>query len=150
MDFIETLDGLLAACAPNVEGLELVYKSADGTWTAAFSDDTIATIHADLDRNRLTVVMTVAPLTDANREPIMHGLLTYAMMWKETGGVRMGLGGNQVFILADLVLADVSEQSAAVLLANLHAKARIWAGFVAKGTMTADTGDMDPMTMIRI
>ncbi len=130
-----------------------VLKSGDTSWVVGFRDGQSFEIDLDAANGRVYLATTLGTPPPAIAEDIHASLLTYNMLARETGGVRMATAapGGEVYMMLDVFLPEASEELLARLLTNMSRTASHWRRFVATGTLAeAGAAGEDPSTFIRV
>lgn len=149
-DHLSTMLIDLAEVMPNVTA---VLKTEDTSWAVGFKDGQSFEIDLDVDNGRVYLATTLGTPPEAIAGDVAASLLTYNMLARETGGVRMATAapGGEVYMMLDVFLPEVSEELLARLLTNMTLAANHWRRFVATGSLAeAGAPDEDPSTFIRV
>ena len=130
MDTAE-LDNLMTEAAALDEGILACLKTPDGAYALRF-EDTDVLAEWDGTRDRLVLSTEIGKPAGQAATEVYETLLSYNLMWRETGGVRLALtgrGGN-VLQLVDLAGTEVAAAKVAVVAANLAERTRIWQAYL--------------------
>ena len=153
MDLNTALSDMLSAIGAANDEILAVLQVEPLHWAIGFAEDLTIEVEAQEGNNRLTLFCGLGTPLRSKLDQIQSTILSYNLLWRETGGMRMGLSGpgDQVFLIGDVYLPDTSEASLDQALFNMAVLARIWGRFVTEGTMgevSSDPGAFD--TMIRV
>jgi hypothetical protein len=127
MDSIE-LEKLMADVGPLVEAVE-VRQYTPERWAIAFDEDFVVDIEHDTDAGKLVFYADLGQPLPGEENAVYKLLLYVATMWRETGGLRMGLnpGDDSVTQVYDFPLAGLEIEDLEIHLRNfahsaLHAR----------------------------
>lgn len=153
MDLHTALNEMLTAIGEANAEIAAILQVEPGHWAVGYQDDTTVEVECVEGSNRLTLTcgLGIPKLSEIDR--IRHTMLNYNLMWRESGGLRMGLSGagDEAYLIGDVYLPDTSEASLDQALYNMAQLGRIWSRFVAQGSLS--DGQPDPSaseTMIRV
>ena len=93
MEEAERVQGLIVALGAADDDIETITRNGEAEWSVAFDGDTIVTLHLVADEARLVLTVPLGRPPEEQRLAAYETMLCYNMLWPETGGVRMGLGG---------------------------------------------------------
>lgn len=135
------LDRLVAQAAPMTDALE-VREYSDTSWVFAMTEETL--ISVDFDETRDVVVLTA----NLGKPAAGDEQATYALMlemttlWRDTGGLRMGLDAADGFAtqVIDLGIAGLDASRLAEALENFTETAIAWRSILQH---TEDTVSFD-------
>jgi hypothetical protein len=148
MSQLAFVQNLIEELGPATSSLISVSQLGDETWGVVFEDETIVTLELDQDRGVLVLSGELGSPAASRKGEVCAALLNYTLLWRETGGVKMALGGEEdtAFQLYDLDCRDTSLVELQNVLENFADKARIWRSYVA-GTGDAPLADAPPLGM---
>lgn len=132
-----TTSGQLAALlleVTRIEGdiLEIVETSPE-SWRVRY-DDSDVEIELAAEAGRVYLSTEAGTVNAPDRAAAYEAMLGYNLLWRDTGGVRLGLTAERrAFLVADLALGELDAQLLATVLPNLMTKARLWRAFLATG-----------------
>lgn len=153
MDLSQAITDMLVSLADKTPQIQSVLSTAPTTWIVSFSDVLSVEIDYVASGDRLGFQVALEAPSDANRAAVVEALLTYNLMWRETGGVRFGMAGasGQVFMIAEAFLPEMSEAMMASILLSLSEKAQEFTDFIRSGPKPSDaTPTSEDTFMIRI
>lgn len=123
---------LVEAAGLDAEILEIIEASSD-SWRVRFEDGDVE-VELDPDAGRLYLSIEAGTVNAPDRAVAYETMLGYNLLWRDTGGVRLGLSTERrVFLVADLALGELTAELLAAVLPNVMTKARLWRAFVATG-----------------
>lgn len=153
MDLNIALNEMLSAIGAANDEIAAILQVEPGHWAVGYQDDTTVEVECQEGSNRLTLTCGLGVPKLAALEPISRTMLSYNLLWRETGGLRMGLSGpgDTAYLIGDVYLPDTSEASLDQAIFNMAQLARIWTRFVTEGTMSDGQPDLlAPENMIRV
>lgn len=125
-------DDLMRALGEADPRISTVLRHDECRYTLDYDDAAMVQIELDPARGVAVLQAEAGQLPpDAGRDTL-QALLAYNALWRETGGVRLGLTGSRVQLLYDLPLAALDLPRLAGTLANLAEKAGIWSDFLQR------------------
>lgn len=148
MSLLAAVQNLIEELGPATSTLISVSQLGDELWGVVFDDETVVTLELDQDRSALVLQTEMGSPAASRRAEVCTALLNYNLLWRETGGVKMALGGEEdtAFQLYDLDCRDTSLVELQNVLENFADKARIWRSYVA-GTGDAPVADAPSLGM---
>ena len=133
MTNLERVQAIMEELGPAMPDVDAVVQQGDSTWAVAFADELIVVIELDSLERRLVLSIDVGRPSDEAKGAVYETALTYAYLWRDTGGARLALGGadGELALLFDVELAELTLPDLQSMLLDLAQKGRIWRGFVA-------------------
>lgn len=124
------LDRLMAEVGPLDDTIITCVKTPDGAYAIRFDD---ADVLAEWDDRRKRLVLSAEIGTPSPvRTPHVHAtLLSYNLLWRETGGLSMAMTGRQgaVVQMVDLAGPEIEARNVATIAVNLAERTRIWRAY---------------------
>lgn len=144
MDTID-LDKMMAEVGPLVEAAEIRQFEPE-RWLVIFDEEFIIEIQRDLDAKKLVFTTEVGPAPKADDIATYKFLLNVAALWRETGGLRMGLDPTDDMIVEiyDLPVADLTLEDLALQLENF-AESALHARTVLAGTPVTSAEEIESL-----
>lgn len=144
MAHLEDIAGIIAAVGPEIPEVEGVLMRASDEWLLRFADIDIAIeFGADTDRLVLSAELGEVPL--ARRLDVFTALMTYSLLWRDTGGLYVGLANGRVpILLLSLAGGEVTSELMVTVLQGFTTRARILRTFVESAD--SEGAAMDIMT----
>ena len=130
------VQALIEALGPRNDEIEVISRNDDAQWSVGFDEDTVVTLDLVADQAKLVLSIPLGrPATD-QRLATYEAMLSYNMLWPETGGVTMGLGGahGELVQLFELNTTDLTPDLLDAVLVNFAEKARMWRRVIADGS----------------
>lgn len=139
MTTIEKIQQLLQELGPSTPDIDAVVQTEEPSWAIQFSDETIIIIDPADDPGRMVLSAELGSASDSLQLPIYETLLCYNLLWRDTGGVKVGLAGpkGELIISTEICLDDLllgSLQKGIVDFSNI---ARSWKKYVASAESQA-------------
>ena len=153
MNIQTALNEMLSAIGAANADIAAILEVEPGHWAIGYQDDMTVEDEFQDGGNRLTMTcgLGIPKLSEIDR--IRNTMLNYNLMWRESGGLRMGLSGagDEAYLIGDVYLPDTSEASLDQALFNMVQLGRIWSRFVTEGSLSGDRPDPSGLeTMIRV
>ena len=130
----EYISQRLTEIAPETRNLSVVIQDDEATWTLAFEDEiTVLVLLEWADRPRRLVLSADIGKPPAHRAAdIQAAALSYNMLWRETGGARIGMGGEEgdLLLIRDIDAQSVQGEEFVLLLEQFADLAQWWENFV--------------------
>lgn len=136
---IEQIQQLIQELGPHMQDIDAIVQTEEPSWAIQFSDETIIIIEAAEEPARMVFSAELGSAKDTNQHAIYEALLCYNLMWRATGGVKIGLAGPQgsLIISTELCLAGLILNDLQFALKNFLKITRSWQGFVSQTAPTS-------------
>lgn len=148
------LEQLMAQVGPLIDAGE-VRQYEPNRWAIAFDDDFGVEVEHDVDLNKLVLYTNLGHPPTGDEAASYKLLLHVATMWRETGGLRMGLDpiDDSVVQIYDFPLAGVELEDLEIQIRNfadtaLHAR-KVLAGSSGTSAQEGDSND-DGLHFMRV
>jgi hypothetical protein len=135
---IEQIQQLMQELGPASPDIDAVVQTEEPSWAIQFSDESIMVIEPADEPARLVLSSELGTAPEAAERQLYEALLSYNLLWRDSGGLKIGLAGpkgsliiNWELCLEGLTLLDL--QSA---LARFRKVTASWQHYVA----SADVG----------
>jgi hypothetical protein len=117
---------LVAEVGPLDDEVRTIAQTADDAWTVRY-DHVDVDVEFEAGADRLVISTAIGPAPAERRLALYEALLTYSLLWRDTGGVRMGLDrpGGDVVQMVDLP-ATITAAQLATTMSNMVDRALIW------------------------
>lgn len=130
----EYISQRLTEIAPETRNLSVVVQDDESTWTLAFEDEmTVLVLLEWVDQPRRLVLSADIGKPPAERAADIHAAaLSYNMLWRDTGGARIGMGGEDgdLLLIRDIDAQSVQGNEFILLLERFADLAQWWENFV--------------------
>lgn len=132
---IEKIQQLLQELGPSTPEIDAVAQTEDPSWAIQFSDETVLLIEATEEPGRMVISADLGHTTESNQQLIYETLLCYNLLWRQTGGVKIGLAGpkGSLVISTEVSIEGMSLNDLQHDLLNFVAIVRSWSKYIAEG-----------------
>ncbi|MGJ0506513.1 MAG: type III secretion system chaperone [Methylocystis sp.] len=144
MSELPSLTETIAGSAGYEDAITTILQTGDATWQVDFEDVSIE-LELDEGSGRLVLSAELGAPPPERRLAVFEALLSYALLWRDTGFVRAGLGGAEgvLVLIADTGVDGLHPAALAGILANFAEKIRIWRDFTVAETAIPAPGAVD-------
>ena len=98
---------MMEEVGPEVSDIETVIQNKDRDWAIQFVDELVVMIEQLEHPDRMVFSSEIGTVADDQELPIYEALLCYNLLWKDTGGVKIGLAGPKgILIVTTELLLD--------------------------------------------
>lgn len=138
---IEQIQQLVQELGPSMPEIDAIVQTEEPSWAIQFSDETIIILEATQDPPRIVVSAELGAVADAQQEIVYETLLCYNMMWRASGGIRIGLAGPQgaLIISTDIHLANLTQSDLQQEIEGFLKITRSWAKYIAQSDQESQT-----------
>jgi hypothetical protein len=135
MASLDEIVALMEALGPHDDEIEMITRNGDAEWSVAFDEEAIITLQHVADQHKLMLSMPLATPPTEQRLAAYQAMLSYNLLWQETGGVTLALGGahGAAYLLFALSTVDLDVDQLDTVLTNFAAKGRIWREAITSG-----------------
>ena len=132
---IEKIQQLLQELGPSTPEIDAVAQTDDPSWAIQLSDETIVMIEPTEDPGRMVISADLGTATEPMQQPIYETLLCYNLLWRKTGGVKIGLAGpkGSLIITTELTVEGLTLNDFQKELMNFVTIVRAWCRYVSEG-----------------
>lgn len=118
---------LVAEIGPLDDEVLAAFEVAPGEWAVRYSGIEVALEH-DAAGGRLMMTATIGAPRPESALRLYELLLSYNLLWRDTGGIRMALlgAGGEAVQMADLTLAGLTAADLAGTLSGFARRAGAW------------------------
>lgn len=151
MALIEEVRAIVAAVGPASADIEGVLERGEGDWLLRYPDRDLA-LELDAESRRLVLSAELGEPRPEARLQVLTTLLTYALLWRETGGVYVALNAAETpVLLLPLWAEELTAERLSAVIGNFLEKARTLDTYVARGGQEPGASDTwAPQDGIRI
>lgn len=114
---IEQIQQLVQEIGPSMPEIDAVVQTEEPSWAIQFSDETIIILEAAEDPPRIVLSAELGAAAEEQQRLVYETLLCYNLMWRDSGGVKIGLAGPQGALiistdvcLDNLTLSDLQQE----------------------------------------
>jgi hypothetical protein len=131
---LELTQMLMQELGPQTPEIDAVLQQDDSNWVLVFEDETSIVIEWADTPARLVLTSSLGRANEDAQLGIYETLLSYNLLWQETGGVRMAIDGPQgeVMMIYDLFDDHLTVADLQTVVLNLTSIAGIWRDYVRK------------------
>lgn len=103
----DKIQDLISQIGPVFPDIDAVIQTEDPSWAIQFVDELVVMIEQLEHPDRMVFSSEIGTVADDQELPIYEALLCYNLLWKETGGVKIGLAGPKgILIVTTELLLD--------------------------------------------
>lgn len=116
---------------PRDDGILEILQTGDESWAMRFQDVDIE-VELEPEFRRLMLSTEIGAPNDDQRAPFYEAMLLYNLLWRDTGGVRMGLAeaGGPVLQMIDLHCSSITTDMLVAVVRNLNDRTLLWRDFL--------------------
>jgi hypothetical protein len=143
MTTIEQIEPLMNELGPAMQEIDAVVRTEEPSWAIQFSDETIVIIEPADDPSRMVISAELGAAAEAQQRIVYETLLCYNLMWRDSGGVKIGLAGPQgaLIISIDVCVEGLTLAGLQQELQRFLNISRSWTQYVGQ----ADTAEAPPL-----
>ena len=143
MTTIEQIEHLIKEIGPAMPEVDAIVQTEDPSWAIQFSDETIIILEPADDPSRVVISTELGAAVEAQQRRVYETMLCYNLMWRDSGGVKIGLAGPQgaLIISTDVCIESLTLQELKQEIQRFLTIARSWAQYVGK----ADASEAPPL-----
>jgi hypothetical protein len=143
MTTIEQIENLVKELGPAMSDIDAIVQTEDPSWAIQFSDETIIILEPADDPSRIVISTELGAAAEAQQRTVYETMLCYNLMWRDSGGVKIGLAGPQgaLIISTDVCIESLTLQELKQEIQRFVTIARSWAQYVGK----ADASEAPPL-----
>ena len=143
MTTIEQIEHLIKEIGPAMPEVDAIVQTEDPSWAIQFSDETIIILEPADDPSRVVISTELGAAVEAQQRRVYETMLCYNLMWRDSGGVKIGLAGPQgaLIISTDVCIEGLTLQDLKQEIERFLQIARSWTQYVGK----VDAGEAPPL-----
>ena len=143
MTTIEQIENLVKELGPAMSDIDAIVQTEDPSWAIQFSDETNIILEPAVDPSRIVISTELGAAAEAQQRTVYETMLCYNLMWRDSGGVKIGLAGPQgaLIISTDVCIESLTLQELKQEIQRFLTIARSWAQYVGK----ADASEAPPL-----
>ncbi len=130
----EYISQRLGQIGPETENLSVIVQDDASTWTLAFENEATVLVLVEWAEEPARLVLSADIGTPpARRAAEVHqAALSYNTLWRDTGGTRIGMGGEEgdLLLLRELDPESVQREEFPRILEQFAEVARWWEGYI--------------------
>jgi hypothetical protein len=124
----------LGEVGPETENLSVIVQDDDATWTLAFENEVTVLVLVEWadEPARLVLSADIGTPPEGRAAQVHKTALSYNTLWRDTGGARIGMGGEEgdLLLVRELDPESVQGSDLAGVLEQFAAVAQWWEGYV--------------------
>lgn len=130
----DKIQDLISQIGPVFPDIDAVIQTEDPSWAIQFVDELVVMIEQLEQPDRMVFSSEIGAVTDDQELPVYEALLCYNLLWKDTGGVKIGLAGPKgtLIVTSELLLDGLTLMSFEEALTNFTNIARSLSKYVLK------------------
>jgi hypothetical protein len=130
----EQIQQLVQELGPSMPEIDAVVQTEEPSWAIQFSDETIVIIEAAEQPERLVVSAELGVAQENTELQVYEAMLSYNLMWQESGGIKIGLAGPKgaLIISAELCLVGLTLMDLQLSLNHFLKITRAWSQYLAQ------------------
>jgi hypothetical protein len=143
MTTIEQIEHLVKELGPAMSDIDAIVQTEDPSWAIQFSDEAIIILEPADDPSRIVISTELGAAAEAQQRTVYETMLCYNLMWRDSGGVKIGLAGPQgaLIISTDVCIESLTLQELTQQIQGFLTIARSWTQYVGK----ADASEAPPL-----
>jgi hypothetical protein len=116
----DKIQDLISQIGPVFPDIDAVIQTEDPSWAIQFVDELVVMIEQLENPDRMVFSSEIGAVTDDQELPVYEALLCYNLLWKDTGGVKIGLAGPKgiLIVTTELLLDGLTLMSFQEALTN--------------------------------
>lgn len=136
---LELAQLLVQELGPQTPEIDAVMQQDDTNWVLMLDDESAVSIEWAGNPSRLVLSANLGRPHEGSELSIYETLLSYNLLWQDTGGVRMAIDGPQgeVMLIYDLFDDHLTVTELQTVVLNLCSIANIWRDYVKKDSSLA-------------
>lgn len=127
---------LLQELGPVTPEIDAVMQQDESCWLLVLEDESSITVEWTGNPDRLVLSTALGRPSENAQLSVYETLLSYNLLWQDTGGVRMAIDGpnGDVILIYDLFDDHLLVADLQTVVLNLVSIASIWRDYVQKDT----------------
>ncbi len=123
---------MMEEVGPEVSDIETVIQNEDRDWAIQFEDQTIVTLEWADNPDKVVLSTILGKPTQKNQLSVYETLLCYNLLWRDTGGVKMALGGpeGEILLIYEMYMQETNLNEFKTVLLNFLNIAKVWEVFI--------------------
>jgi hypothetical protein len=143
MTTIEQIAELVKQLGPAMPAIDAIVQTEDPSWAIQFGDESIILLEPAEEPARIVISTELGSAAEAQQRAIYETMLCYNLMWRDSGGIKIGLAGPQgaLIISTDVCIEGLTLQQLQQEIEGFLKIARSWTQYVGK----AESGEAPPL-----
>ena len=140
---LERMQIMMEEIGPSMPEIEAVIQSENTNWAIQFEDQSIVMLEWAEQPDRVVLTTMLGTPSESMQLSVYETLLCYNLLWRDNGGVKVGLAGPQgaLIISAEVCLEGMSLMNLQEELNKFLKITRSWVQHIAQAS---ESGDAEP------
>ena len=141
---------MMEEVGPEVSDIETVIQNEDRDWAIQFEDQTIVTLEWADNPDKVVLSTILGKPTQKNQLSVYETLLCYNLLWRDTGGVKMVLGGpeGEILLIYEMYMQETNLNEFKTVLLNFLNIAKVWEVFIQSEDSSMNETAHDSLDML--
>ncbi len=137
----DKIQDLISQIGPVFPDIDAVIQTEDPSWAIQFVDELVVMIEQLEHPDRMVFSSEIGTVADDQELPVYEALLCYNLLWKDTGGVKIGLAGPKgtLIVTSELLLDGLTLMAFQDALTNFTNIARSLSKYVLKDKKSSNS-----------
>ncbi len=143
---------MMEEVGPEVSDIETVIQNEDRDWAIQFEDQTIVTLEWADNPDKVVLSTILGKPTQKNQLSVYETLPCYNLLWRDTGGVKMALGGPEgvILLIYEMYMQETNLNEFKTVLLNFLNIAKVWEVFIQSEDSSMDETAHDSLDMLNL
>lgn len=130
---LQSVQAIMQQLGPGTPEIDAIIQSEECSWAIQFADESVIVIDWADQPPRLVLSATLGRPAQEARLAVYQSLLSYNLLWKETGGIKAALAGpmGEVVLFAELYSDPLYETELRKSLLDFVRLSAVWREYVA-------------------
>ncbi|MGI4847709.1 MAG: type III secretion system chaperone [Janthinobacterium lividum] len=130
---LQSVQLIMQTLGPSTPEIDAIIQSEESSWALQFADESVIVIDWADNPPRLVLSATLGRPAEDARLAVYQALLSYNLLWKETGGLKTALAGKlgEVVLFLELYSDPLYDTELRRVLLELVKVASVWRNYVA-------------------
>jgi hypothetical protein len=126
------LRAMLYEAGPMSDSIQSIMQASSTAWSIGFEDGTLVLAEWLAGPARVTLSASIGAPQSRRRATVHSVALSYNMLWRETGGVRIGQAGDEetMLLMQDVYGGESSSEQFARAIEHFSRLAAWWGAYV--------------------
>ena len=131
---IEQIQQLMQELGPATPDIDAVVQTEEPSWAIQFADESILVIEPADEPPRLVISAELGTAPESGERKLYEALLSYNLLWRDNGGVKIGLAGpkGSLILSWELCLEGLTLMDLQAAITRFRKVAASWQQYVAK------------------
>ncbi len=131
---IEQIQQLMQELGPVTPEIDAVVQTEEPSWAIQFADESIIVVEPADEPARLVMSAELGTAPESSERKLYEALLSYNLLWRDNGGVKIGLAGPKGSLILnwELCLEGLTLMDLQAAMARFQKVASSWQHYVAK------------------